>query len=357
MTDWSLFASPNHNDGMRYYSLDKILEKKQNASATFNDKSHNQYYQSVGELEGSTSESKKIRVTLYSSRRTKDYEIGHKEGQPVSMNAIKEGTICDNIVYQSKKELTPEKVEKLRQELNTLLLKMNELSTQYPKASNSTERERINTEYTALQSKSREINGILSPNRRYEFSSPVLSHNGAEVAAQSNAPIDLNAENLSVSNYTQKIYKINPDYSCELIEDLGFQTQKIQFSPPVKGKKGKIIFAGGHNVYARGYTNTVYVYDRDEKKLQKITAPNEYMQIGYPGLTKDGRAIFPACKQSGGELICGAAIIDPNQVDPESGNVIQSPDKCINKNSKEKSSEVKQKSTYNPEGSFYEINK
>lgn len=100
MTDWSIFASPDHRkDGMRYYSFSEIKKKGIAADFDFNDKDHNQYYHSIGEL-SSSGDKKVIRVTLL-SRKTKEYELTLKNGRIVDHRELRSGSICDNI-YESK---------------------------------------------------------------------------------------------------------------------------------------------------------------------------------------------------------------------------------------------------------------
>lgn len=326
MTDWSLFASPNHPDGMRYYSLSKIESQKNSASQEFSDRSHNQYYQSIGELSDKGGK-KQIRVTLYSGRRTKDYEIEMNEGSVVSQKEIKSGSICQNIVSPQVSGKSPEEIANLRERLTAIEREQSRAMNDFQNGKLSRdERDSIRARITRLTDEYRSIEEQLGRGNRLEdtFSSPVLSIDGHEVAAL----------RVARGSYELRLFKINDDYSCELTDSLPFQVSKIQFSHPVPGKKGSITFLGSPKVENRAISQSVYVYNRDTKELTRIAKAGEFADYGYPGFTKDGRVIFPACKRVESKMQCGAQIVDPNQINPTSGDVVESPKSCIDPNGK-----------------------
>lgn len=321
MSDWSLFASPNHNDGMRYYSLDKIIENKNSATPEFADRYHNEYYQSVGELSSSKTK-KHIRVTLYSRRNTKDYELEMKDGAVVSQKELKKGAICENIVNPSTAGITSDERIRLNSRIQSLTNEYLTLDRERSTSNTTTERrtqivsalEALRTEFNTIQSRMGAQSGE-------NFGSPVLSVDGNEVAASRSEG----------ASRTTKIYKINSDYSCELVDDLGFQTSKIQFSPPVAGKKGKIAFIGTPTIAGRQATSGIYVYDRDTKELKMISKRNDG-SLGYPGFTKNGRVIYPVCRRNPqvNGTSCGAEIVDPSQIDNDTGEPKSEPSQnCI----------------------------
>lgn len=81
--NWSLLASPNNKDGMRYYKFDDVLKKEKDADAVMNDKDHNQYYHSSAELPGSTPQEFKFRTMLWQGSRYRDYTIKYKNNGSV----------------------------------------------------------------------------------------------------------------------------------------------------------------------------------------------------------------------------------------------------------------------------------
>lgn len=252
---WNLMASPrNFNgdaNGMRYYRMSDVLEKKADAKPVMNDPDHDQWYHSAAELPGSTKDKPKFRTMLY-SERYRDYSISFDKN-----GAVKEST----------------KTETKRA------------------CQNLTER----------------------------LSSPILSKDGTEVAATNNGKT--------------VIYKIKDDSTCEVVDDLGVSTSKVNFSYPKAGTKGSIVFHGNFNTIVDGVPTAsrgVFIYNRDTKQTQKLSdakTAEEYNQFkpSYPGMTKDGRVVYINIATR--EIVT----VDPNQLLADGS---ESPDKsrCIQEN-------------------------
>jgi hypothetical protein len=95
--NWSHLASPLHNDGMRYYKFDEILDKKKDAKPVMNDPDHNNWYHSAAELPGSTPENFKFRTMLYGNSY-RDYELSYKkDGKLKDSTESKTKYACQNL--------------------------------------------------------------------------------------------------------------------------------------------------------------------------------------------------------------------------------------------------------------------
>lgn len=132
------------------------------------------------------------------------------------------------------------------------------------------------------------------------LNAPILSKDGSEVAAIDNSG-------------NAVIYKIKEDSTCEIVENLGFPTSKVNFSYPKPGTKGQIVFRGNANVMVDGVPTPlrgVFIYDRDTKTTRRLSS-NTDNNASYPGMTKDGRVIYTNINSR--EIV----IVDPNQLNAD----------------------------------------
>jgi hypothetical protein len=151
------------------------------------------------------------------------------------------------------------------------------------------------------------------------LASPILSKDGTEVAATNSGKT--------------VIYKIKDDSSCEVVDDLGVYTSKVNFSYPKAGTKGSVVFHGNFTSLVDGVPTAargVFLYNRDTKITQKLSdakTAEEYTQTqpSYPGMTKDGRVVYINIKKR--EIVT----VDPNQLLADGS---ENPDKtkCIQEN-------------------------
>ena len=90
---WTLISSCQEANGMVYYNFKDILESAEKAKPVFNDKDHDQYYQSCAEFPGSTPEQLRFRMLLY-GKSSRIYTLN--KGQPSAVFGPKKD-ICSNI--------------------------------------------------------------------------------------------------------------------------------------------------------------------------------------------------------------------------------------------------------------------
>ncbi len=291
--DWSLFASPNHPGKiMHYYGLSGLLKNGIFDKPIFSDSKHNKYYQSVGELPGSTKEKKRIRVTLYSDRRTKEYDLNMSKGNVVSGTPGKSGVICENIIKDPSKKLDPTIVANGKARIAILKKKINSLYREVNLEDDLDKTQEMERQIDVLQNEKDEIQRtVIDPEILGTISAPVLSPNGMEIAFNFEKRVDG-----KMTPPVQQIYKINSDYSCDFMEDLGYETGKVQFSYPQNGKKGSLVFQGSATIEGKKFVNAIVVHDRDQNKTRMLFSGQG--SIGYPGFTKDGRVIFPTCAET-----------------------------------------------------------
>ena len=79
-----------------------------------------------------------------------------------------------------------------------------------------------------------------SDNSRYSLINPIISPNGKEIAG--------------IMDGTTKIYTINPDNTCTLVDDLGVRTSKVSFSYPDKEGKNRYVVFNAVEVSANNST-------------------------------------------------------------------------------------------------------
>jgi len=102
---WDLLASPRGSGeigpegGMDFYLFsDMISGNAQSARPVYTDTKFGEFYHSTAELPGSTSDTKKVRMLLYSSRPYKDYEMKmNQDGKVARVQEIRSGKLCENL--------------------------------------------------------------------------------------------------------------------------------------------------------------------------------------------------------------------------------------------------------------------
>lgn len=297
-SEWRLLASPNHQNGMRYFKLDDILSKQQGAQEDFNDQEHNQYYQSAAELEGSTADTIKFRTVLYTGGRARDYEATKDSSGKWAVTKKSEITnLCQNFVTPG--QTTSPEQERTNLRISELSRRISEIERIYSRASEA-DQALLSAEYRTLSDERVRLGG-----GRESMSNPVLSKDGKEISF------------VGGPKYSFKIAKILNGSDCQIVEDLGVQGSKGSFSLPVAGKKGLFVYSGYSVVVtgADGRQRTesgVYVLNRDTGKTTKVSSGNGG---NYPGITKDGRVIFMSQFEGRRAL----EIVDTNQL--EGGDV------------------------------------
>lgn len=296
--NWDLIASPNHGNGMRYYSFDKILNSKENTDPEFNDSSHNEYYHSSAELPGSSKANKTIRTLLWSNRRYKDYSVTRSGSNAFSVQSSgDQKEICSGgIVEPGVPQLTEARRLQLQQQAEPLRQRLRLLEVEfYNDSTTENRRDQIRNEYSQVSNELEPIESQL--NAGYvRIDQPILSTNGTEFAG--------------IYKGNTKIFKIDGD-KCTVDKDLGFDTSKVNFSHAKPGKKGSIAFAAN---------GRAYIYDRDKDLQIEIGTNQEGIDgyYSYPGFTRDGRLIYQVRKDGEYQI----AIVDPNQVDSRLGSCI-----------------------------------
>lgn len=349
---WTLLASPYDKDGMNYYQMKDLLEKKAQAKSIYKDKDNDQYYHSTAELPGSTRDVKRIRTLLY-GKQYREYTMSKDEQG--NFTKVEPGParqqICMSFVSPAVASLDTSlnaedaaKRTAQQAEANRMQTQMDEWANRYRRldySRDAAERQQIEKDYTRVSNErdklmaeinaatlgsrylamfkrtmeiglklatsaydtnngefqrlhdelnqlSQQMAPYASNNSNY-FSNPVLSKDGTLVAA-------------AASN-SLKVYKILPDAKCEEVANVPFATSKVSFSIPEKGKLPKITFtaqSGGSNNYG---TNAL-VYDLNNGETTPVALRGTYGN--YPGFTRDGRVIY-----STGNTF---EIVDPNQV-------------------------------------------
>lgn len=303
---WTLLASPNHSDGMNYFQFDDVLSKAEDATSDFQDRDHNQYYQSAAELEGSTKDKIKFRTVLYSSSRFKDYEATRgSDGKYKVTRSSRQGSLCQRLADPNESRLTPqERAERDRKvaRFGEIQERKQEIERVYGLESTSdSQRERLSDEYSRLSQEASTMGGI---GLLGQIQNPVLSKDGKEISFVSGA------------NYSLKIARVINETECEIIHDLGYQAGKGSFTRPKGGKKGLYVFPASLTTTdaatgGRRYESGVYVLNRDTGVVTKIAEDGQ-----YPGVTDDGRVIYVGVDATGARSL---KIVDLNQI--EGGDV------------------------------------
>ncbi len=204
--------------------------------------------------------------------------------------------------YHSSAELTPYNKSKGTMSFRTVLWKgsrYRDYSVKFDKDGNYQSHEVIKKDH-------RLCNNVTS-----NLESPIISKDGTEIASQHSG--------------TSQVYKINKDGTCDLVNDLGYSTSKVNFSYPKPNSKGALTFtASGYYIDSSNeYGRAVHYYDRDTKKTKRISSAKDE-RPRYPGFTEDGRVIFIDTSDEAFRVV----IVDPNQLDAN-GEVISNPSKCI----------------------------
>jgi hypothetical protein len=287
---WDLLASPNHDDGMRYYMFKDIKERKASARPVFNDEKHNEYYHSSAQLPGTNSSTKKIRTLLYSNGSYKDYEFKMSGGSVSSVASGGEKKICSGGLSGPGAPLPISSAER-EQKISEINRMIGDLEQRQNNASSASERQSLRAQRNQL------IMQLQMYYQRSEFDRPILSQDGTEFGGHLGG--------------TAKIVTIVGD-KCIIEKDLGLETSKINFSHKKPGKKGQVAFVSNEKAY---------LYDRDKDLLVDITGPGEGIDgyYSYPGFTGDGRLIYQT-KQNGEYKV---VIVDPNQIDSRLGGCIR----------------------------------
>lgn len=133
---WELMASPTAGGGggpkggMEFYRFSDMTNGAPNsAKPVYQDREFGEWYHSTAELPGSTSDTKKVRMLLFTDRMYKDYEMKtNSEGAVTSSKSIQEGKLCDNIF--KRKAPTPE----AQKAYDSLIAEIDTLRQQYNRA-------------------------------------------------------------------------------------------------------------------------------------------------------------------------------------------------------------------------------
>lgn len=152
---------------------------------------------------------------------------------------------------------------------------------------------------------------------KQQLSSPILSKDGSEVATQD-------------GNGHTVIYKIKADGSCDLVDEFGFDTGKVNFS---YGNGSQVVFQASVRQDVNGnqeYVNGIWIYERCKAPApagckrgpRRLSTPADSDNASYPGMTKDGRVIYIA----EGKFV----IVDPKQLHKD-GTVNKNAKSCIQK--------------------------
>lgn len=299
---WALLASPNHEDGMRYYRFDEILTSTANAQADFQDIDHNQFYQSASEMEGSSENKIKFRTVLYSGGRYRDYQaVKGTDGKFKVTKSSEPGNLCMRIVDpKAKKKPSASELKKQKQQMdryNEILEGMREIEQRLVNSPQE-DQEGLTDAYGELlaESESMQASGFVG-----QVHNPVLSKDGKEMSF------------LSEKGDNLKIARIINSTDCEITHDLGYQAGKGSFSRPKGGKKGIYVFPASYtdvdaSTNEKRTVNGVYVLDKDSGKVTKVADGKGQ----YPGITDDGRIVY---MQVDSDKRRSLKIVDLNQLE------------------------------------------
>ena len=143
--------------------------------------------------------------------------------------------------------------------------------------------------------------------------SPILSKDGSEVA--------------SLHGRATVILKINDeDSTCQIVDELGVYTSKVNFSYPKPGTKGQVVYVANTITQVNGQyreVSGIHIYDRDSKVHKRLSLPTE-SSASYPGMTEDGRVVYINRRER--QIVT----VDPNQIDGN-GNERPGTPNCIRK--------------------------
>lgn len=331
--NWDFISSPLHNDGMRYYKFQDILDspyspsENKEAKPVFVDREHNNWYQSTATLPGGDKNNKKIRTCLYTGGNCQDYNFHLNDSGKVE--SVTKGdkffpcrAISDGSRTEAEQAALLKEYNELSQQLeaarNLLAAKRREIlepiEARYRQASSSSRRA-IETEYYAALARideefSRSSGPILSrlrSNPNYNggdssISNPVLSKDGQYLCGMHKG--------------TLHIFKFSEDKkSCKIVADTKYRASKANFEFPVDGKIPRLVFTaegGPSGSFERG----AVIFDPNSNTSMMASVQGD-SSVYYPGFTRDGRVIYRA----GGSFV----IIDPNQLPANQGR------KCIAK--------------------------
>lgn len=264
---WDVVASPNHEKGtkMHYYRFKDLISLPKDKQKPIRVDDFNEFYHSAAMTSPG-----QARVMVWSDLRFQDFTVNKDSVRPTS----RKGYACNNLLPNN---FDFKRFNQVRVELQKFFETCNPSGEKAGGVSCSTvESTEIYKEYQALTS---QLNLVLE--------NPILSKDGREIGGLQNGKIT--------------IFNFENNGQCQIEEQLPFRGSKINFTYPVKGKKGQIAFLGDH--FQVGQTqNNIYIYDRDLKKTFLVGQLNGH-NMSYPGFTKDGRLIYLNMNKEGKSTI------------------------------------------------------
>lgn len=255
--DWDLVASPNHNNDkeMHYFSLKELTTKPKEQQMPIYKDSFNEFYHSAARTpSGST------RVMMWSNLQHRDYTgaSSSMKGGPIKL-------ACSNLLPSN---FNYAHFNKVRNDLIAIYQNCADLPEDTPQQSKCYDQVSASpsaTEYEKLEVHVKQV-----------LENPILSKNGQEIGGLQGGKLT--------------IYALRNNGNCVTIDQLPFRGSKMSFDHPKSGKKGLIAFTSEGNEVGDLVMSSVYIYDRDSKKLVRIGAGAELSS--YPGFTKDGRLMY-----------------------------------------------------------------
>lgn len=274
--DWKMIASPNHENGtqMQYYSFESLLKTPLAQQKPFAKDSFNEFYHSLARTS-----SNGMRMMTWSSMQFKDFKISGS-GDQTNLQGSDVKLACQNLMgsnfnYSEYKTIR-DKLIKMNQEYSVCSEKVARKIVAAGKTPRDEDFDVCNTAdgYDELKARFDELQKPVDQ----VLENPILSKDGRELGALNDGKIT--------------IMGIDEKGSCSIKENLNFRGSKVNFSHPVPGKKGRIAFTNitGDEDEMMMPKRTVYVYDRDRKKL--LPVGDNPIGSSYPGFTKDGNLMY-----------------------------------------------------------------
>ena len=306
---WKLLASPNHGNGMRYYSLQKILDaaptNSRNVPEEFSDREHNEYYHSSAEFADSTPNNMHFRTVLFERLKYRDYRVSWSSTGEAQVEKGPIQRICRQVLApETAATFTPEQIQVMEARLATLeneRLKFAEELMVIEKAARgspqvekyfSAKSQELATQISGRENEIVELMRKLNrfPSPRGEVSTPILSKDGNHVAAQMNG--------------ITAVLKIEGE-TCRIVGQHRFASSKASFAYPDSDQQ--LVVA----MYTQG---AMHVWDVKKNLIWKVSSADDDRSgtLRYPGFLKDGRLAYYTCKRD--ERTCGVMFIDPYQV-------------------------------------------
>lgn len=278
--NWDFIISPYHGNKSHFYKTSDLIQLQERAKPKFQDE-FTEYYHSAG------GDKNQFRVVNWSFLMSKKYKVENGKITPSSDKEI----ICYNLLKLPEKYKGVGEWAAKRSHLIIAMADDPQVEADFKKigkdnGSEFTIKEILNTlkrhkEKYKLTDRDIQMYGKLlelnrsSDNSRYSLINPIISPNGKEIAG--------------IMDGTTKIYTINPDNTCTLVDDLGVRTSKVSFSYPDKEGKNRYVVFNAVEVSANNSTQTLkpMVYDRNSKQVATLSSSN----AAYVNLTEDNQAI------------------------------------------------------------------